>query len=856
MAENTSWSFDEADLSACFDDTMNGIGAGVSSMFNMRDALSALPLCSEEGKLTDDSKPEDGSKFSILSSNSVQNVDIFVSTADTNSHLFDNILKAPTSSVTRLSEASLTYLNQGQTYELKLDAKTSEIMFIKTCVRVTFYDKQMELKEREYWNDWHQTHPSEHLLDIDYEKSNDYEELVLGNTSSDVLLCVWKYPTCTVGLRFNCVSTEFTAKKHGGEKGIPFKFQVDHFEYDTSRHLESYACQIKVFKMKGADRKHRTDREKIGRKSNHDQAIYKPSLPVTKLSFLPTKQVKLHDRNHYHCQSVSDKEFGGNTLKESVTKALNTSPTTSVPSNSAKQLRIDVNDIMIQNSFPKKQTAMENFTLEDVNDATHNFKLPHPVGSSRNDRMLPDFVTPVQPFRRTAYLMLRNSSPGISPSPSSNGRPNCIIQPCLQRRRRLRVGDCCVGACSYCGRSCRSASRWVRSNKNRIMCSAWDNSVGRVKQANLIFEKRRAVHSYDSTSNLPELQKSKAIRMKIPFQHSNSDAMSNSKIYELSTSGESSSLGNDEFSKWTIVDKYDDKSCSSSIIVSNLPLNSMQQIDQDPLLGMSSATPASRDAGYCSDIHTSPGRNVAERVLDQIGYCTEDDNHDRDDDDDNGDGDSLKYEELCLEKPDPVVSHQNSLCDSIVQLVNVQQTRASPLTIVNESLSPCPSINSTIGNMPSVHSEMTASQVSSWLCQSHFENLVETFKNFTGRDMLRLAKEDLLSICGSLEGLRLYNSLYSRPSVPRCILYVCLKGETIYHAVMLYEMNVHELHCRIAGILSCRQDHIKIICLITENDIPVLLTDELIVQLKDKSTYQITVNRTCSNKVTVWLKPV
>lgn len=38
--------------------------------------------------------------------------------ADTNSHLFDNILKAPTSSATRLGEASLTYLNQGKYYHL------------------------------------------------------------------------------------------------------------------------------------------------------------------------------------------------------------------------------------------------------------------------------------------------------------------------------------------------------------------------------------------------------------------------------------------------------------------------------------------------------------------------------------------------------------------------------------------------------------------------------------------------------------------------------------------------------------------------------------------------------------------
>ncbi|CAH8295566.1 unnamed protein product, partial [Schistosoma turkestanicum] len=73
---------------------------------------------------------------------------------------------SPTSSVTRLGEASLTYLNQGQTYELRLNSKTPEITFIKTCIRVSFYDKQMALNEHEHWNNWHQTHPGDNLLDI------------------------------------------------------------------------------------------------------------------------------------------------------------------------------------------------------------------------------------------------------------------------------------------------------------------------------------------------------------------------------------------------------------------------------------------------------------------------------------------------------------------------------------------------------------------------------------------------------------------------------------------------------------------------------------------------------------------
>jgi len=49
----------------------------------------------------------------------------------------------------------------------------------------------------------------------------------------------------------NCISTEFTPKKHGGEKGVPFRIQVETFLHgDTSgRRLHAAACQIKVFKV-------------------------------------------------------------------------------------------------------------------------------------------------------------------------------------------------------------------------------------------------------------------------------------------------------------------------------------------------------------------------------------------------------------------------------------------------------------------------------------------------------------------------------------------------------------------------------------------------------------------------------
>ncbi|XP_014749725.1 PREDICTED: transcription factor CP2-like, partial [Sturnus vulgaris] len=69
----------------------------------------------------------------------------------------------------------------------------------------------------------------------------------------------WQWcPTGAHLSQVHCISTEFTLRKHGGEKGVPFRVQIDTFRENESgeytEHLHSASCQIKVFKPKGADR--------------------------------------------------------------------------------------------------------------------------------------------------------------------------------------------------------------------------------------------------------------------------------------------------------------------------------------------------------------------------------------------------------------------------------------------------------------------------------------------------------------------------------------------------------------------------------------------------------------------------
>ncbi|PKK18637.1 transcription factor CP2 [Columba livia] len=92
----------------------------------------------------------------------------------------------------------------------------------------------------------------------------------------------------SVFIQVHCISTEFTMRKHGGEKGVPFRVQIDTFKENENgeytEHLHSASCQIKVFKPKGADRKQKTDREKMEKRTPHEKEKYQPSYETTILT--------------------------------------------------------------------------------------------------------------------------------------------------------------------------------------------------------------------------------------------------------------------------------------------------------------------------------------------------------------------------------------------------------------------------------------------------------------------------------------------------------------------------------------------------------------------------------------------
>lgn len=204
---------------------------------------------------------------------------------------FQYILGAATALATKMHEETMTYLNQGQSYEIKLkklgDLTEMRGKLLKSFIKVGFQERRLQFVEREQIALWQQQRSSERILEIDIPLSYGVYEVINDPQAVNKCEFLWD-PTKETGvfIRVNCISTEFTPKKHGGEKGVPFRIQIETYSHsgDIAEKLHAASCQVKVFKPKGADRKHKTDREKMIKRPQSEQEKFQPSYDCTVLT--------------------------------------------------------------------------------------------------------------------------------------------------------------------------------------------------------------------------------------------------------------------------------------------------------------------------------------------------------------------------------------------------------------------------------------------------------------------------------------------------------------------------------------------------------------------------------------------
>ncbi|XP_042223597.1 transcription factor CP2-like protein 1 [Homarus americanus] len=246
---------------------------------------------------------------------------------------FQYILGAATSIATKVNEESLSYLNQGQSYEIKVkklgDLTSCKGKLYHSVIRVCFHERRLQYMERQQLDSWRQMRPGERILEVDIPLS--YGVFDVKQDSNSLNMCEFDWdPTKEVGVYikvgpcyclllllyvylnrilyrilrglcvlYDCVACEllYQHRVHAQEtrwrRRVIAVIQVETYNQTSSglERLYVCACQIKVFKLKGADRKHKQDREKIMKRSMSEQEKYQPSCECTILTELSPEAV-------------------------------------------------------------------------------------------------------------------------------------------------------------------------------------------------------------------------------------------------------------------------------------------------------------------------------------------------------------------------------------------------------------------------------------------------------------------------------------------------------------------------------------------------------------------------------------
>ncbi|CAD7666289.1 unnamed protein product [Nyctereutes procyonoides] len=182
-----------------------------------------------------------------------------------------------------------------QSYEIRLlenrklgDFQDLNTKYVKSIIQVVFHDRRLQYTEHQRLEGWQRSRPGHRILDIDIPPSVGILDPRASPTQLNAVEFLWDpSKRATAFIQVHCISTEFTPRKHGGT-GVPFRVQIDTFKQNENgeytEHWHSASCQIKVFKPKGADRKHKTDWEKMEKRTAQEKAKYQPSYETTILT--------------------------------------------------------------------------------------------------------------------------------------------------------------------------------------------------------------------------------------------------------------------------------------------------------------------------------------------------------------------------------------------------------------------------------------------------------------------------------------------------------------------------------------------------------------------------------------------
>jgi len=131
------------------------------------------------------------------------------------------------------------------------------------------------------------------------------------------------------------------------------------------------------------------------------------------------------------------------------------------------------------------------------------------------------------------------------------------------------------------------------------------------------------------------------------------------------------------------------------------------------------------------------------------------------------------------------------------------------------------------------------SETLQWLRRHRFASYLKVFDSFSGADLLRLSREDLIQICGTADGIRLFNALQHKKLQPKLTLYMCVPGAPASHAVFLVNMSLQELVRKMCDLIQVQPNHVFDVYCQGPDGINIHMNDEVVQNLPDRSRYTI-----------------
>lgn len=141
----------------------------------------------------------------------------------------------------------------------------------------------------------------------------------------------------------------------------------------------------------------------------------------------------------------------------------------------------------------------------------------------------------------------------------------------------------------------------------------------------------------------------------------------------------------------------------------------------------------------------------------------------------------------------------------------------------------------------------TVEETQAWLTFHRFDNYLTCLANFTGADLLRMSRSDLIQLCGAADGIRLNNALQARASRPLLTIYISPDwhqsgtGMREYHAMFLEQLTVADLKRKLAKKCGMQESEIVTIMKQGPTGIHIHIDDDFVRNFVDESHHVVEV---------------